>query len=56
VRTVVDEPGLRASLAADVNLVVSTGSTASGAQSVHVRQDGSTRARPEDSTDDEEQS
>jgi hypothetical protein len=56
VRTVVDEPGLRAEIAADVNLVVSSGGAASGAQSVHVRQGRSARARPEDSTENEEQS
>ena len=55
IRTEVDEPGLRASIAADVDLVVSTGGSASSTQHVSVRQGRSARTSPEDSTHFEEQ-
>ena len=54
-RTVVDEAGVRAVLDADLNVVVSTGSSASSTQHVAVRQGRSTWTGPEDSTDSEEQ-
>ena len=53
-RTVVDEAGVRAVIATDVNVVVSNGSTVSSTQHVSVRQGRSARTRPEDSTDSEE--
>lgn len=53
-RTVVDECGVRAAIAADVNVVVSTGSATSSTQHVSVRQGRSARTSPEDSTHSEE--
>jgi hypothetical protein len=55
VREEIDEPALRASIAADVDLVVSTGGTASATSHVTARQGRSARTRPDDSTDPEEQ-
>ena len=55
IREVVERPGLRASIAADLDIVVSTGGSASSTQSTTVRQGRSARTRPEPSTDPEEQ-
>lgn len=47
IRSVVDEPGLRASIAADLNLIVSSGNGAgSSQQHVRIRQARSTRPAP----------
>lgn len=55
IRKEIDEPGLRVSLAADVNAVVSTGTASSSAtQHVRVRQGRSARSEPD--TDQKEQS
>jgi hypothetical protein len=52
---VVDEPGVRAAVVADVHVVVAAGSSASSTQHVSVRQGRSDRTRPEDTNDREEQ-
>jgi hypothetical protein len=55
VRREVDEPGVRASVAADVNIVTSSGGAASSRQNAHVRQVRSTGSAPvsEDSEEKE---
>jgi hypothetical protein len=51
IRRTVDEPGLHASVVADVNVVVSTGGAGSARQRVRVVQRRSTRAAaPQDET------
>jgi hypothetical protein len=56
IRREIDEPGLKASLAADVNIVTSgsTGKSAVSRQEVHVRQGRSARTDPAPEEKEEE--
>jgi hypothetical protein len=56
IRHEIDEPGLRASIAADLNIVVSRSGASSSRQDVHIRQRRSDRAADPRSPENEEQS